>query len=104
MFKCLFIILEAILLVPENGITRATVSLLSANSNISSRRFLFNPVGSSDLKVSIQSNHNPSCVFVQSALKYNHRDKDSCNQSERSHLRTLVNAYIKKKVDVFFLL
>jgi len=28
---------------------------------------------------------------------------DGCNQTEKSYLRALLNAYITKKVDVFFL-
>jgi len=54
MLKYLFIILEAILPVLENGITKAPVSPFSPDSNISSERFvLFNSVGSNDPRVSI---------------------------------------------------
>jgi len=41
------------------------------------------------------------CIY-SNVLKYNHREMDSCNQTVKSYLRALLNAYIKKKVDVFF--
>ena len=54
MFKCLFIIFGVILPVIEKGITRVTVSLFSADFNISPEGFLFDPVGSNNFRVSIQ--------------------------------------------------